>query len=225
MHGSPPACQFTQPLKQPLGSDNTLTSPDTKFSHWSIRAVNESEASRRLQAEARSKAEKIKTLRFRLYEGGGMGGENSNFDILRCWQRLTPGTLKKAEFIYTPKEIPALKALVPDWPAKQAYSKIQTLPVNGFPCDFIPVNCLTSLPTVPFSVVGSASLETIGSPLKSLRANTCLSLQPLHWIYENALIYAKSQSAVTLPLEVPKDNHLPVAGSHPKTISKKRTYS
>ena len=204
--------------KPPLALPESASSSQAKqgasnFGHWSVKPTSESEVSKYLLSEARIKAGQVKTLRFRLYRGGGMGGESSNFDIFRCWQKLTPGTLEKAEFIYTPKEVPALKALVPGWSPEQTESKILTLPVNGLLCDFIPANCLTRVPIVPFSIVGSSGLEDIGCPLESLRARTCLSLQPLHWISENALICTKLQSTDVLKLEVPKDNHLPVAES------------
>lgn len=183
------------------------------FCQKEIKVASQPEASRYLRAEAASKAAKVKTLRFRLYRGGGMGSENSNFDILRCWQKLSPGTLEKAEMIYTPKEVPALKALVSDWPSKQAENKITTLSVNGLPCDFIPAHCLGSLSVAPFSIAGSTNFKEIANPRISLRAKTCLSLQPLHWLGDNAIISSTPDSADSVPLVVPKDNHLPVEES------------
>ncbi len=215
MHGSPPAYRSAHSVAADV-VENTLTHPAEKVCGSDVRLASESEVTRHLLAEARHKAAKVKSLRFGVYSGGGMGGESSNFNILRCWQRLTPGTLEKAEFIYTQSELPALKILIPGWPKEQAGSKIQTLPVNGLPCDFIPDSCLTNLPIVPFSIVGSTKWKYIGNLLTNLRANVCLSLQPLHWEQaDNVMIHEKSKSKPhhVQALEVPKDNHWPVIES------------
>ena len=209
-----PPASHPSPASEPgLNSGDTRAEKGATFGHRALRPASEPETSKRLWADTRAKAARVRTLRFRLYNGGGMGGENTNFDILRCWQKLTPGTLAKAEFIYTPKEVPALKALVPGWGRDKAGDGIRTLTVNGLSCDFIPEHRLGSLPIVPFSVVGSSELTQIRTPGVSLRANTCLSLQPLHWIGDNALISTRQDSVDTVKLAVPKDNHLPVEES------------
>ncbi len=162
------------------------------------------------------KAAQVKVLRFRLFAGGGIGGESSNFDILRCWQRLTPGTLEKAQFIYTPKEAPALDTLAPGWNMRGLPSGIRTLTVHNVPCEFIPDHCLASLPVTEFSIVGSTTPRAIGNPLQSLRAKNCLSLQPYHWQTDDHVLLCAtslSEPPQEIQLILPAENHLPVMES------------
>lgn len=161
-------------------------------------------------AEAREKASKVTTLRFVICGGGiGMGNENSSFDILRCWQKLSPGSLQKAEFIFSMLETTALNYQVPGWKPEQYNLGIQRFIINGLPCDFIPNYDLSELPVLPFSITGL----TRNNPLSSARATASLSLKPYHWFLEgNALITTSlSDSRPKIqPLTLPAENHLPM---------------
>ncbi len=152
----------TSPMPPDQSTNEPLLSENTQFLGMSVQ----------------KKAAQIKVLRFRLYAGLGIGVESNNFDILRCWQKLTPGTLEKAQFIYTSKESPALDILAPGWNMRGLPSGIQTLTVHNVPCEFIPDHCLASLPVTEFSIVGSANPETIGNPLQSLRAKNAFHCNP-----------------------------------------------